>query len=48
MRAQSEMRDWLQHPPDGCRLVQYEDLRTWVIELAGPESPCPPQLYVGE
>ena len=42
------MRDWLQHPPDGCRLVEYEDLRTWVIELAGPESPCPPQLYVGE
>ncbi len=45
--VQSELRDWLQHPPDGCRLVQYEDLHTWVIELQGPESPCQPQLYVG-
>lgn len=46
--VQSELRDWLQHPPDGCRLVQYEDLHTWIIELQGPESPCQPQLYVGE
>ncbi len=46
--VQSELRDWLQHPPDGCKLVQYEDLRTWVIELLGPESPCQPQLYTGE
>jgi hypothetical protein len=46
--VQSELRDWLQHPPDGCKLVQYEDLRTWVIQLLGPESPCQPQLYTGE
>ena len=41
------LRDWLQHPPDGCRLVQYDDLRAWIIELQGPESPCQPPLYLG-
>jgi hypothetical protein len=44
---QSELRDWLQHAPEGCRLVQYEDLSQWIIEMQGPESPCPPQLYAG-
>ena len=47
LAPQSELRDWLQHPPDGCRLVQYDDLRAWIIELQGPESPCQPQLYLG-
>lgn len=46
---QSELNDWLLHPPEGCALVQYEPLLTWIITMTGPESaPGMPQLYVGE
>lgn len=46
---QSELNDWLLHPPEGCALIQYEPLLTWVITMTGPDSASGmPQLYVGE
>ena len=37
------------HPPEGCRLVSFEPLTQWVIEMAGPEtSPAPRPLYAGQ
>lgn len=46
---QSELHDWMLHPPEGCKLVQYEPLTTWVVEMQGPEtSPCEPPLYKGK
>lgn len=48
-RIQSELNDWLQHPPEGCRLVQCEPVTNWVIEMLGPESsPCERALYKGQ
>ncbi|KFM28692.1 putative ubiquitin-conjugating enzyme E2 18, partial [Auxenochlorella protothecoides] len=46
---QSELNEWLLHPPEGCKLIQYEPLLTWVIEMHGPDrdqSAAP--LYHGE
>lgn len=46
---QSELNDWMLHPPEGCALIQYEPLLTWVITMTGPESASGmPQLYTGE
>lgn len=48
-RIQSELNEWLLHPPEGCKLIQYEPLLTWVIEMHGPDrdqSAAP--LYHGE
>ena len=46
---QSELNDWLLHPPEGCVLAQYEPLLTWIITMTGPEAASGmPQLYVGE
>lgn len=48
-RIQSELNEWLHAPPDGCELLQFEPLTTWVVGMSGPESaPGMPQLYVGE
>jgi ubiquitin-protein ligase len=35
---QSELNDWLLHPPEGCRLLQFEPLMQWVVEIAGPDD----------
>jgi len=43
---QSELTEWFTHPPEGCSLVQFEPLNTWIIEMKGPEtSACTPPLY---
>lgn len=34
--VQSELGEWLLHPPDGCKLLEYDPLLTWVIEMQGP------------
>ncbi|KAK9850607.1 hypothetical protein WJX84_006401 [Apatococcus fuscideae] len=50
-RIQSELNEWLLHPPEGCRLESFEPLLNWVIMIQGPESaPAPglPRLYDGE
>ena len=47
-RLQSELQDWLRSPPEGCRLLQFDPLTTWVVEMLGPESsPCGSPLYRG-
>ena len=30
-RSQSEVRDWVNNPPEGCRLVQSDSLHVWTI-----------------
>ena len=46
---QSELRDWLLHPPEGCMLIQYEPVLHWVVTMTGPDSATGmAQLYVGE
>ena len=35
---QSELNEWLINPPEGCRLLQFEPLTLWVIEIAGPDT----------
>ncbi|KDD73243.1 hypothetical protein H632_c2387p0 [Helicosporidium sp. ATCC 50920] len=46
---QSELRDWQQHPPEGCSLLSCEPLLQWEIEMHGPEdSPTNTPLYKGE
>lgn len=48
-RLQSELREWVSSPPEGCCLetVPEETLLTeWVILMQGPETP--PRLYDGE
>ncbi|KAK9799764.1 hypothetical protein WJX73_001787 [Symbiochloris irregularis] len=48
---QSELNDWLQHPPEGCSLESFEPLTKWVIMMQGPENaaaPGLPRLYDGE
>lgn len=48
-RLQSELRDWVNNPAEGCRLESYEPLTSWVVQLLGPESPPGlPQLYAGQ
>lgn len=47
-RIQSELRDWMQSPPDGCCLESCEPLMQWVIIMQGPESGCGRSLYDGE
>lgn len=48
-RLQSELNEWMLHPPEGCSLQQFEPLTTWVIEMAGPDSsPSEPPLYRGQ
>lgn len=37
-RTQSELNEWLRSPPEGCRLVQFDPLTTWVVEMQGPET----------
>jgi ubiquitin-protein ligase len=36
---QNELKDWLQNPPEGCRLLQCEPLTIWVVEILGPDTP---------
>ena len=46
---QSELHDWLLHPPEGCALIKFEPLLHWVVEMTGPDSaPGMPTLYAGE
>ncbi|KAL3145458.1 hypothetical protein ABBQ32_003286 [Trebouxia sp. C0010 RCD-2024] len=48
-RIQSELNDWLVHPPEGCNLIKFEPLLVWIITMTGPDSaPGMPQLYAGE
>ncbi|KAK9804389.1 hypothetical protein WJX72_010730 [[Myrmecia] bisecta] len=50
-RIQSELNEWLLHPPEGCRLESFEPLLRWVVLMEGPETaPAPgmPRLYDGE
>eukprot|EP00891_Asterochloris_glomerata_P005095 jgi/Astpho2/5095/fgenesh1_pg.00073_%23_4_t len=48
-RIQSELHDWLLHPPEGCALIKFEPLLHWVVEMTGPDSaPGMPTLYAGE
>lgn len=48
-RIQSELNDWLVHPPEGCNLIKFEPLLVWIITMTGPDSaPGIPQLYAGE
>lgn len=37
-RIQSELTDWMLHPPEGCSLESSDPLTTWVILMEGPES----------
>ena len=36
--SQSELREWLLHPPEGCTLIEHEPVLTWVIEMKGPDK----------
>jgi ubiquitin-protein ligase len=36
---QNELKDWLQNPPEGCRLLQFEPLTIWIVEIMGPDTP---------
>lgn len=39
-RLQSELQEWLTNAPEGCRLISFEPLTVWIIEMDGPdESP---------
>ena len=40
---QNELKDWLQNPPEGCRLLSCDPLTIWVVEIQGPDTP----LYRG-
>jgi hypothetical protein len=47
--VQSELRDWLRAPPEGCILETYEPVNIWIIRMEGPESsPGLPSIYEGE
>lgn len=49
MAAQSELREWLSNPPEGCCLESFEPLTTWVVIMQGPEATGGlPKLYDGE
>ena len=48
---QSELNDWMAHPPDGCLLDTFDPLLNWTIQMQGPETaPAPgfPRLYENE
>lgn len=45
-RIQSELRDWLANPPEGCILESFEPITTWVILMQGPDGGA--RLYDGE
>lgn len=48
---QSELNDWLLHPPEGCSLESFEPLTKWIIHMQGPENaaaPGLPRLYENE
>ena len=47
-RLQSELKEWVTAPPDGCALERVPDdaaaLTEWVVLMQGPET----KLYDGE
>lgn len=48
-RLQSELKEWVTSPPEGCCLERVPDdtlLTEWIILMQGPETP--PRLYDGE
>jgi len=43
------MKDWLQNPPEGCLLEEYEPMTVWTILMQGPDaSQGMPRLYENE
>ena len=49
--VQSELNDWIAHPPEGCMLDTFDPLLNWTIQMLGPETaPAPglPRLYENE
>ena len=47
-RIQSELREWMNAPPDGCCLESCEQLLQWVILMQGPEAAGGRSLYQDE
>lgn len=47
-RIQSELREWMNAPPDGCCLESCEELLRWVIIMQGPEAAGGRALYEDE
>lgn len=50
-RIQSELKEWLRSPPEGCRLMSSDNITEWVVLIEGPDSPGAPglpRLYEGE
>jgi ubiquitin-protein ligase len=41
-RITSEMKDWINLPPEGCKLTSCEPMTQWVVEIEGP------LMYTGE
>ena len=46
--VQSELKEWINAPPEGCCLESCEPVLQWVILMQGPEACGGRSLYDGE
>ena len=46
--VQSELKEWINAPPEGCCLESCEPVLQWIILMQGPEACGGRSLYDGE